>query len=312
VVYRLRDNEQRIRGSAGFEGPSAEKHPGAGKKTSKSKPPAKAESTHGAEERRLVVELPPTGHNTSSVDAGLWLPPTDNTSIMRDASSFDQDYYNDWKRGVNIRWGQSNERRLGATVKEPLKTSGEAQYRDAYEEFMIDVGFSRDIIMNVQCADATQANIGAYKLTINRPGCSPKQPYFDPLKKQCVNFCPAGYYRNEETNRCSKCNTNCKVCNSLLHCQMCKDDTADFTYMVQPDGRCSATVNHLFKKYRWWCVGLAVLLGFLVLIGCIGICQCVGNMGHGIDKRQRKVHTYDSEEEVDGPPYGARRRLAEY
>lgn len=280
VVYRLRDNEQRIRSIAHFEGPSAgvAQTSGAGHadKQAKSKSHSKTHS-----DRRLGVN--------STQDGG----------------------FADGGSEENMRWVAGMERRLGATVKEPLRTSGEAQYRDAYQSFMLDVGFQRKIVVAVQCADATQANIGAYTLVVHRPGCSPERPYFDPSKTLCVNFCPSGFYRNEELHRCSKCNTNCKVCDSLLHCQMCLPDTSDYTYMVQPDGRCQAIVNHLFRKYRWWCIGLAVLLGFLVLIGCIGICQLLGTCGHGIEKRSNKVHTYESDED-EGPPYGARRRLAQY
>jgi hypothetical protein len=282
VVYRLRDNEQRIRSTAHMEEPVAGS-------TKIDKPESKtsdsqAKSTSESEHRRLL-----------GMDSNRYPVVVENVS----------DAYMRWSTGV--------QRRLGATVKEPLRTSGEAQYRDAYQSFMLDVGFQRKIVVAVQCADATQANIGAYTLVVHRPGCSPERPYFDPQKRVCVNFCPSGFYRNEEIHRCSKCNTNCKVCDSLLHCQMCVPDTADYTYMVQPDGRCQATVNHLFRKYRWWCVGLAVLLGFLVLIGCIGICQLFGTFGHGIEKRAHKVHTYDSDSGgEDGPPYGARRRLAQY
>lgn len=275
VVYRLRDNEQRIRSIAHFEGPSSSSH-------TAEKDVPQSTDTKGSKDHRLLLGV------NSTRDVGA-----------------NGDAYHRWVAGVD--------RRLGATVKEPLRTSGEAQYRDAYQSFMLDVGFTRTIVVAVQCADATQANIGAYTLVVHRPSCSPERPYFDPTKRLCVNFCPSGFYRNDEIHRCSKCNTNCKVCNSLLHCQMCLPDTADFTYVLQPDGRCQATVNHLFRKYRWWCIGLAMLLGFLVLIGCVGICQFLGTCGHGIEKQRRKVHTYDSDqEEEEGPPYGARRRLAEY
>lgn len=289
VVYRLRDNEQRLRGQAHFEGPSSADGLSPGPAPAAEKHPAANASAKGRG----------NANAKDSSDKGRRLLIGANSSQHAEAY---------------MRWAADVERRLGATVKEPLRTSGEAQYRDAYLCFMLDVGFTRKIVVAVQCADATQANIGAYTLVVHRPGCSPERPYFDPMKKLCVNFCPSGFYRNEEQHRCSKCNTNCKVCDSLLHCQMCVPDTEDFTYLVQPDGRCLGTVNHLFKKYRWWCIGLAVLLCFLVCIGCIGICQLLGTCGHGIEKRQQKVHTYDSDsgEEAEGPPYGARRRLAAY
>merc|ERR1712066_630872 len=121
---------------------------------------------------------------------------------------------------------------------------------------------------------------------VHRPGCTPQLLYFEPRRRQCVNFCPAGFYRNEETHRCSMCNTNCKVCDSLLHCQSCVPDTDDLTYVMQLDGTCSAVENHLFKKYQWWCIGLGMLLLFLVCIGCAGICQlCCCSIG---DNRKKK------------------------
>lgn len=296
VVYRLRDNEQRIRSAAQIEGPAA----GAKKTSEKS---SSGGSSHGGSEESSHGGSEGGGHSEESHSEERRLLGMNST--WNGSTTGGSDAYQLWATGV--------QRRLGATVKEPLRTSGEAQYRDAYQSFMVDVGFSRKVVMAVQCADATQANIGAYTLSVHRPGCSPERPYFDPIKKLCVNFCPSGFYRNEETHRCSRCNTNCKVCDSLLHCQMCMPDTADYTYMVQPDGRCQATVNHLFKKYRWWCIGLAVLLGFLVMIGCVGICQLLGTCGHGIEKKGRKVHTYDSDsDDAEGPPYGARRRLAAY
>jgi len=172
---------------------------------------------------------------------------------------------------------------------------------------MLDVGFSRTLELIVQCADATQASIGRYKLEISRQGCGPKRPYFDPQKKFCVYFCSAGFYRNRETHRCSHCNTNCKQCTGLLECSMCLPDTADYTYTIQPDGKCRANANHLFKRYRWWCMGLGGLLAFLVIFGCAGICQlcCSAGTGH------QKLRTYDSDSD-DAPSYAPGGRLAMY
>jgi len=281
VVYRLRDNEQRIRSTAHMEEPVAgsTKIDKPRSKTSDSQ----AKSTSESEHRRLL-----------EMNSNRYPVVVDNVS----------DAYTRWSTGV--------QRRLGATVKEPLHIRRGTIPRCLPKLHARCWVSAKDCGSGAMCRCHTSKHWGLY-IGCAPSRCSPERPYFDPQKRVCVNFCPSGFYRNEEIHRCSKCNTNCKVCDSLLHCQMCVPDTADYTYMVQPDGRCQATVNHLFRKYRWWCVGLAVLLGFLVLIGCIGICQLFGTFGHGIEKRAHKVHTYDSDSGgEDGPPYGARRRLAQY
>lgn len=188
--------------------------------------------------------------------------------------------------------------------------AGEIQQRDVPVTFMLDVGFSRTLEVSVQATDSTQASIGTYRLHVSRAACSPKRPYFHPSKRICVLFCPAGLYRNDAMHRCSYCNTNCKQCKGLLECQMCMPDTVDYSYTLQPDGKCKASTNHLFKQYQWWCAGLGVLLLFLVLFGCAGVCQlcCTRGSSH----RHQKVRTYDSDS--DEMPLVAEpgRRLAKY
>lgn len=200
-------------------------------------------------------------------------------------------------------------RRLISVLGRP-QNSGETQFRDDYDTFLLDIGFSRNLLLTVQCADATQASIGTYQMHITRPGCDPHRPFFDAGKKYCVNFCSSGFYRNYDTHRCSQCNTNCKVCRGLLDCHMCKPDTADYSYVIQPDGKCRAIQNHLFKKYRWWCIGLAGLLVFLVLIGCAGICQFCCSPSQG-DGKMQMVRTYDSDSD-EAPKYVPGRRLGMY
>ncbi|CAE8609140.1 unnamed protein product [Polarella glacialis] len=178
--------------------------------------------------------------------------------------------------------------------------SGEVQFQDAASSFMLDIGFTRTVELTVQCADATQASIGTYTLTIARPDCIPATPFFEPKTRRCVNFCPSGFYRNAEAKRCSQCNTNCEVCAGLLTCHMCRPNTADYSYVIQPDGKCKAIVNHIFKKYLWWCVGLGVLLAFLLLIGCVGICQFCCS---GPTSKSGGPRLYDSDSD-DGPPRG--------
>merc|ERR1712019_84596 len=85
---------------------------------------------------------------------------------------------------------------------------------------------------------------------------------------------------------------------------MCKPDTADYSYIIQPDGTCRAIPNHLFKKYRWWCIGLGILLIFLVLVGCAGLCQCCCAGG---GSQTRVARTYDSDSD-EAPRYVPGRR----
>jgi len=198
-------------------------------------------------------------------------------------------------------------RRLAA---KHVPRAGEIQKRDVSVIFMLDVGFSRTLEVSVEATDSTQGSIGTYRLHVSRMACSPKRPYFHPSKRICVLFCPAGLYRNDAMHRCSYCNTNCKQCKGLLECQMCVPDTVDYSYTLQPDGKCKASANHLFKQYQWWCAGLGVLLLFLVLFGCAGLCQlcCTRGSSH----RHQKLSTYDSDS--DEMPLVAEpgRRLAKY
>jgi len=211
--------------------------------------------------------------------------------------------------------------------------SGEVQFREAHVDFLLDVGFMRTIELTVQCADPTQASIGTYKLHVSRPGCIPERPYFDPQKKACVNFCSSGFYRNRDTHRCSRCNDNCKICTGLLGCQMCTPDrciphvvrslrshrldalrhtdSADYSYALQPDGKCRAVENHLFRRYRWWCAGLGVLLLFLVLIGCCGIVQLCCSAGSANSGRFSRLNDTDDDDD-DAPKYGGGSRFARY
>merc|ERR1712039_241165 len=97
--------------------------------------------------------------------------------------------------------------------------------------------------------------------------------------------------------RCAKCNDNCQICASLRKCQMCKPDTPDYDFVVQPDGSCRALANHIFAKYKWWCVGFGALLVFLVLVGFVGICNLcwVQQSSRGMYKNFKTFS--DSEEE---------------
>eukprot|EP00927_Polykrikos_kofoidii_P066763 TRINITY_DN62328_c0_g1_i1.p1 TRINITY_DN62328_c0_g1~~TRINITY_DN62328_c0_g1_i1.p1 ORF type:complete len:455 (+),score=59.47 TRINITY_DN62328_c0_g1_i1:307-1671(+) len=263
IVYKLRDNEQRIRSATTREGP-----------------------TDASSAARLLQALEAEG-----------VP-----RLVEDETS---------SRDLVISDGAAEAgppRRLGSEA-----TTGEVQFREDHALFMLDVGFSRVITLTVQCADATQANIGTYEIAVSRPRCKPEKPYFDPMKRMCVNYCQSGFYKNSEALRCSRCNTYCLVCRSLVACQMCRPNTADFEYVVQSDGSCRRYENHIFKKYRWWSIGWGAFLVFLVLLGCAGLCQacCIGS---GSKPKHQKLRTYDSdsEEELTTTNYAARRRLGMY
>ncbi|CAE7365192.1 unnamed protein product [Symbiodinium natans] len=203
----------------------------------------------------------------------------------------------------------------GVAKKEDLhEPSGEVQYKDAVANFMLDVGFTRNITITIQCADPTQASIGTYTLKIMRGNCPAEKPFFEPQTRRCVNFCPEGFYRNELSRRCSRCNTNCKVCTGLLSCKMCLPDDAEFAYVMQPDGKCEGQVNHIYARYRWWCLGLGILLAFLVCIGCAGICTfCCSRAGKPAEKKDRRRYFQeDLEEDKQLIQYPPGRRLGRY
>eukprot|EP00928_Gymnodinium_smaydae_P051874 TRINITY_DN3553_c0_g2_i1.p1 TRINITY_DN3553_c0_g2~~TRINITY_DN3553_c0_g2_i1.p1 ORF type:complete len:517 (+),score=106.10 TRINITY_DN3553_c0_g2_i1:127-1551(+) len=278
VLYRLRDGEQRLRSASTRERP-------AGAAPASGPEPDEEEQEENEEESEKGANSSSNG--TASGGSGRRM-------LRRPLPADD-----------HVDWPHEARRLLVAH-------SGEVQFREAETTFMVDVGFTRVITLTVQCADATQANIGSYVLRLSRPGCSRRTPFFDPLKGRCVNFCESGYYKNSAMHRCAKCNENCVICASLRECQMCKADTPDYDYVVQPDGSCRAYANHIFAKYRWWCVGFASLLGFLVLLGLVGLCNlcCLSTSSSGSYKNFR---TYsDSEEELTTTSYKERKRLGRY
>lgn len=289
IEYGLIDSEQRITGSAGAERPSSESDASA---LTDGFGGSGGGSGSGSEEEHASGN----SNSTSSGKGG-----EGSESHQKGAS--------------NSTAEERRLRRLSSGDDFVFDEPGEAQFRTATLDFLLDVGFSRSVELTVQCADPTQASIGTYTLHITRPGCEAERPFFNPEKKVCVNFCSSGYYRNRETHRCSMCNENCKICSNLLTCDMCLPDSEDFTYVIQPDGKCRAVENHLFKKYQWWCVGLGVLLTFLLLIGCCGVVQycCSG------DKSSKRTgsfaHFYDSDSDDDhhaGKYHRAPGRLGRY
>ncbi|CAJ1335901.1 unnamed protein product, partial [Effrenium voratum] len=191
-------------------------------------------------------------------------------------------------------------RRLGVLERDVdlHPPSGEVQYKDVATSFMLDVGYERRITFTIQCADPTQASIGTYTLNVERGNCPEERPYFEAQKRKCVNFCPEGFYRNED-HRCSQCNSNCKVCTDLLDCKMCFPDTTQFAYVIQPDGKCKELVNHIYARYKWWCLGFGTLLTFLVCVGCAGICTFCSSREAGAAKKPDRRRFFEDDLEED-------------
>merc|ERR1719409_2013707 len=154
---------------------------------------------------------------------------------------------------------------MGGGVQRRLAAvTGEVQYRENHQSFPIDVGFTRRLTLTVQSTDPEVRERGAYIVDVIRPGCTTSRPLYDPISMACVVHCTSGYYPNIESNRCSKCNTNCAVCQNIMECQLCKEDTLDFKYIVLPDGSCSRVSNSLLARWMWWAAGLGVFFGLLM------------------------------------------------
>merc|ERR1712072_1004637 len=105
--------------------------------------------------------------------------------------------------------------------------TGEVQYREHHQSFLIDVGMTRRLTLTVQSSDPEQRKRGSYVVVVTRQGCTIPKPLYDPISRACVVHCPSGYYPNRESSRCSKCNTNCAVCLNIMECQLCQVDTLD-------------------------------------------------------------------------------------
>lgn len=299
TFYKLRDNEQRLQSSAKAQFPTGSKPQSAAQPSAGSSSPRPAGASSNPS-RRL------TSGNTNSSAAELG-----QAGKVDSGTSDERLLLFSGNEIASLAIGNDN-RTAPLRQLSVLGQTGEVQYKESYETFLIDVGFTRQLTLTVQCADPTQANIGTYSLTVVRPGCPAGAPFYDPSKSFCVNNCPAGYYRNKEISRCSQCNTNCEICTSLLECRMCKPDTADYSYIIQPDGSCRRDANHIFKKYWWWCVGFGVFLAFLLCIGMIGICQCICGAGNKRRNTSSAMYEMDSEDDDDEVEFATRSNLKGY
>lgn len=167
--------------------------------------------------------------------------------------------------------GSAEQRRLN---KVPLAT-GEAQYLERAKLFPVDHGHSRQVTITLKSSDSMNEREGTYLIDVEREGCNSSKPVYDPLAQACVINCGQSFYKNPDLNRCSRCNTNCRICSSLTHCELCRPDTAAFNYAVQRDGSCLGVESSILAKYFWWCVSVAMFLGLLALMGLIFLCQCL-------------------------------------
>lgn len=122
-----------------------------------------------------------------------------------------------------------------------------------------------------------------------RGSCPDEAPYFDPDKRICATTCQRGLFANAALQRCSLCNTNCAVCDTLAKCRMCVQDTLQWSYTLQPDGSCSRTPNTVWQQnYMWLCAAIGSF-GLLLCLGCCGLAALCAT--------RRKP--YDDEDEGD-------------
>mmetsp|Transcript_59923 Transcript_59923/g.104823 ORF Transcript_59923/g.104823 Transcript_59923/m.104823 type:complete len:418 (+) Transcript_59923:65-1318(+) len=170
---------------------------------------------------------------------------------------------------------QAAGRRLQGAGSSSTQTVGEVQYREHHQAFPIDVSHIRRVTLTIESADPMQARKSRYTITILRAGCPEQRPYYDQKAQACVVNCPSAFYPNPESGRCSECNSNCAVCLSILHCQLCKQDTVDVKYVLQADGSCLEVPEPILTHYWWWCVGFGVCLVLLACMGFVLLCQCL-------------------------------------
>jgi len=177
--------------------------------------------------------------------------------------------------------------------------SGEQQFPEQFSKFLLDPGFTRMITITVQAADPTQAGIGTYVVRVKREGCPPGRPFFDPVKRLCVQNCNEGTYPDKDRHRCARCNDNCHVCSDFSDCRMCLPDSADYTYTLRTDGSCRAEANHLFLQYRWWFFAVGASLLLLLCVGCMGLCTLVQTQIKGL---HADSESEDDEVHLPSPP----------
>jgi len=159
---------------------------------------------------------------------------------------------------------------FGAETRRLLST-GETQYLERSQSFLIDVGSSRRVTLTLESTDPMQALRGVYTLDVTRAPCTDARPLYSPISRACTVYCPSGFWANPASQRCSKCNSHCAVCPSLLQCDLCQQDTVRHRYIVRPDGSCAQELVTVEDKYPWWVTGFEIFLGFAV---CLSLCWC--------------------------------------
>jgi hypothetical protein len=155
--------------------------------------------------------------------------------------------------------------------------AGQREYVEHFVDFLLDVGFAREIRITVTPADPRQDTTEDYVLTVTREACPVEENFFDQTRNRCMNNCPLGFYQNPRISRCSLCNTNCKVCSDLSSCDLCLDDTTEIAYSLQTDGTCLASINHNSRQHRQWFQAIAVSGCLLLFLGCCGLCALCGS-----------------------------------
>eukprot|EP00913_Durusdinium_trenchii_P026321 g24698.t2 len=128
---------------------------------------------------------------------------------------------------------------LNELVRSPKerRLTGEKQHFLRHEVFPIDVGYTRKVTLSIQSADPMQdgspvqsrrAARGVYFLEVTRGHCPPRQPFFEPRTRACTLECPQGTYPNHAQGRCSYCNRNCAVCQTLAICELCLQECSRY------------------------------------------------------------------------------------
>lgn len=185
--------------------------------------------------------------------------------------------------------------------------TGEVQNRWRHQVFPMDAGFSRRVTLTIESADPMEARVDTYTLDVRRESCTAAKPFYDPISRTCVTNCPDRYYMNVDIDRCSECNTNCRVCVSLLQCELCYKDNEHSEYLLLDDGSCRERKTSLLDKYYWWCMSFAIFVGFLLLIGVASVCQCLCSLCCSCCFDRSQGYTYDTDSDggdFDSERYG--------
>jgi len=79
---------------------------------------------------------------------------------------------------------------FGAETRRLLST-GETQYLERSQSFLIDVGSSRRVTLTLESTDPMQALRGVYTLDVTRAPCTDARPLYSPISRACTVYCPS-------------------------------------------------------------------------------------------------------------------------